>query len=161
MTEEGIKKCFAVLNGAYMGFYRNMSSNDWALMKETWGIQFNNCEDLDVFRAVQICISKSEFPPSIAAIKKAMMPEDDENEEEVWQVLLKAGRNGGYESWREWEKLPEKLKAVTTPATIHEIAMADNETLHFIKKDILETYKTKKAKQVDKLLTSKDWKLLE
>lgn len=154
MTNEGIKKCLGALSGAYPNMYKSMSPNDWLLMKETWSIQFKNADDLLVFSALQDAISTSEFPPSIATIKKNMMPQDNVNEEQIWSLLLRAGSNGNYGSQDEWDKLPKDLQDITTPGTIKEIARADDNSLQFIKRDILKSYKDHKANQNNLQLTS-------
>ena len=161
MTDEGIVKCLAALNGAYITMYKNMTPNDWKIMKDTWKIQFSKLDDVTVFGALQEAISTSEFPPSIATIKKHIFKETEINEEEVWSRLLQAGRNGSYGSLEEWNKLPEDLKAITTPETIREIAMADDDAIQFIKKDILKNYHSHKNTTREKLITgSVDIKLL-
>lgn len=154
MTNEGIKKCFAVLNGAYMNFYKSTSKEDWMLMKETWNIQFNNCADLSVFTALQKAISVSEYPPTIASIKKHMLPDTHMSAEEMWDILLKAGSNGLYNSIEEWEKLPDSIKKITTPNTIREIALSNYNSLPYIKKDVFNAYENLKVDENQKLLTN-------
>ena len=154
MTDEGIKKCFGLLQGAYKAFYKDYTTNDWVLMKEVWQMQFGNCEDLDVFAALGQAISECDYPPSIAKVKKIMVPEVSINEEEEWKLLLKASRNNLQFAQEEWEKLPEDFKKVTTPYTLVEIGRADDESVRFIKKDIMAAYRKVKEKSREDLLIS-------
>lgn len=153
MTDEGIKKCFGALNGAYKNSYKEMTAGDWSIMKEVWQIQFANADDLAVFIALNKCVSKCKFPPSIAEIKEAMLPEDDFNEEEAWDLVWEAGKNGNYGAYEEYEKLPETIRSIITPGTLMEIANADNESLRFIKRDVVERLRIKHKKKADRLLS--------
>ena len=45
-----------------------------------------------------------------------------------------------YASEEEWAKLPEQIRRAITPNTILEIARSDNESLGWIKKDVLTAY---------------------
>ena len=162
MTKDGIKKCVRLLQLSFPNTYKNFSTEDLQMLMEVWNLQFKNCEDLPVFSALNKVISTSEYPPTFAEIKKNLMGDEYENEEEVWSLLLTAGRNGIYGSDEEWEKLPERLKKVTTPGTIKEIALSDNESLQFIKRDVLRDYRNYKEHETNRQLATSytDTKLL-
>lgn len=153
MTRDGIKKCIREIQLAYPSYSKNFNQEDLLQLIEIWELQFNDINDLQVFSALQEAISSSEFPPSIATIKKFIFKADDVNEEEIWRKLLNAGKNGTYGFYGEWEKLPSDLKAVTTPETIREIALADNDSLQFIKRDFLKNYQSHISVSRDKLIT--------
>lgn len=155
MTKQGIIKCLGLLDKAYPNTYMKFDTDDWATTTSIWQIQFENADDLQVFAAVNECISTCDYPPSISKIKRMLLPEDDINEEEVWAIFLKAGSNGNYESEKEWNNLPGELKAISTPGTIKEIAHSKEDELPFIKKDILSAFRNKRAKQTDRLLSTK------
>lgn len=154
MTDEGIKKCFGVLQGAYKAFYKDSTTNEWVLMKDVWQMQFGNVDDLTVFGALNDCVGHCKFPPSIAEIKSVILPEVSYNEEEDWKLLLKASRNNLQYAQEEWDKLPEDFKKVTTPYTLVEIGRADDESVRFIKKDIMAAYRKVKEKSREDLLIS-------
>ena len=155
MTDEGIKKCFGALQGAYRSFYKDNTQNDWTIMKEVWQIQFGNADDREVFYALNRCLSKCKYPPSIAEIKMELMPEDDFNEEEAWAMILKAGKNGNYEAEQEWEKLPNEIKSVTTPGTIREIALAEDGDVPFIKRDVMNSLRARHTRNINNRLASR------
>lgn len=154
MTDKGIKKCFGALQGAYKSFYKDNTTNDWVIMKEVWQIQFGNADDREVFFALNKCFSTCKYPPSIAEIKQAMLPEDDFNEEEEWGILLRASRANRDDAYEQWEKLPEDLKKLTTPNTLMEIGRADDEAVRFIKKDVIGILRARHRKNIDRRLTS-------
>ena len=163
MTREGIKKCVRLLQLTFPNTYRSFTSDDLSMLIEVWSLQFRNVDDVQVFSAVNSVISMSDYPPTIAEIKRQLIGEHEENEEEVWYDLLEAGSNGIYGAEEEWEKLPESIKAITTPWTLREIALADSSSLRFIKKEIMESYRSYKKRKADMLLSTSftDQKLLE
>ena len=162
MTRDGIKKCIRLVQLSFPNTYKNFSMEDLQMLMEVWNVQFKNCDDLPVFSALNEVISTSEYPPTFADIKKAMLGNEYENEEELWALLLDAGRNGIYGADEEWERLPEKLKRITTPGTIKEIALSDNESLQYIKRDVLRDYRNYKETEFNKQLATSytDTKLL-
>lgn len=149
MTKEGIKKCIALLTVMYPNTYKDFRAEQYDALVQGWGIQFNQCEDLDVWVALNKVISVSSFPPSIAEIKAQMVDDDDLSAEEVWEIIAKAGKNGLYGAEEEYQKLPERIRKIIRPGTLKEIAMADSESLHFIKKDILAEYKASGKKEAE------------
>jgi len=154
MTKNGIIKCLFLLQGAYPTTYKNYTKEDWELATELWNIQFNGCEDLLVWKALNETISESEFPPTIAGIKKHLVKEESYNEEEDWRLLLKAGRNDIEYAREEWDKLPELFKKVTTPQTLVDIGRASDEAVKFIKRDIMAAYREQRTKAQSELLIS-------
>lgn len=154
MTETGIKKCIEALRATFPQTYKNFTAEMFKDLIAIWKIQFSNFEDLPVFVALNDVLAEAEFPPAIATIKKHLVKEENENEEEVWRVLLKAGRNDIAYAREEWEKLPDKLKEVTTPQTLVEIGRASDEAVRFIKKDIMAVYSERKQTKRQELLTS-------
>lgn len=154
MTKQGIMKCLNYIEKAYPNVYKGYGKVDWAQLADVWAMQFGNCEDLDVFAAVGKAVSECEFPPAIATLKKIMVPEVSINEEEEWKLLLKASRNNLQYAQEEWDKLPEDFKKVTTPYTLVEIGRADDESVRFIKKDIMAAYRKVKEKSREDLLIS-------
>lgn len=163
MTREGIKKCIRLVQLMFPNTYKNFTTEDLSMLIEAWELQFRNVDDVQVFSALNGVISKSDYPPTVAEIKRQLVGEEEENEEDVWYTLLEAGSNGIYGAEEEWEKLPAGIKAITTPWTLREIAMADNESLRFVKKEIMENYRAYKKQQTDKLLSTSftDQKLLK
>ena len=147
-------KCLNYIEKAYPNAYKGYGKTDWAQLADIWAMQFGNCEDLDVFAAVCKAVSECEFPPSIATLKKIMVPEVSYNEEEEWRILHRAGRAKPEEAVIEWDKLPEDFKKVTTPYTLVEIGNASDESVKFIKKDIMAAYRKVKEKSREDLLIS-------
>ena len=154
MTELGIKTCVEILREAFPQTYQKFTAEMFKGLFTVWKIQFSNFEDSQVYLALNEVLAEAEFPPAIATIKKHLVKEENENEEEVWRVLLKAGRNDIAYAREEWEKLPDKLKEVTTPQTLVEIGRASDEAVRFIKKDIMAVYSERKQAKRQELLTS-------
>ena len=154
MTDVGIKRCIEALRASFPQTYKNFTSDMFKDLITIWKIQFHNFEDLQVFEALNKAIAETEFPPAIATIKKYLIAEENENVEEVWRLLLKAGRNDIMYAKEEWEKLPEALKEVTTPQTLVDIGRASDEAVRFIKKDIMASYSDRKQVKRQELLTS-------
>ena len=149
MTRDGIKKCIALLTVMYPNTYKDFKAEQYDALIQGWGIQFNQCDDLDVWAALNKVISVSSFPPSIAEIKNSMIEKDGLSGEEIWEIIVKAGRNGLYGAQEEYQKLPEQIRRIIRPGTLKEIAMADEESLHFIKRDILAEYKVSGKKEME------------
>lgn len=161
MTKDGIKKCVRVLQLSFPNTYKNFSMEDLQMLMEVWDLQFKNCDDFSVFTALNEAVSTSEYPPTFGEIKKHLLHDVGESDEVVWGTLLKAGRNGLHGAVEEWEKLPEDLRSVTTPGTIREIALSDNESLQFIKRDVMNSYRTQRERKTSALLSGyTDTKLL-
>ena len=152
MTKDGIKKCIKELTVVYPNTYKAFSQDDLMGLIQTWDVQFKGCEDLQVWAALNKAISFCKFPPSIAEIKEHLITEERESDESVWEKLMKAGRNSLYGSEEEYQKLPESIRRVVTPGTLKEIALADYETLRFIRRDILNDYHSFKSSDREKKL---------
>jgi len=154
MTREGIKKCVRLLQLTFPNTYKSFTTEDLSMLIEVWSLQFNGFKDVEVFSALSETIASVSYPPTIAEIKKCLIKEEHENTEDVWRVLLKAGRNDIMYAKEEWEKLPEALKEVTTPQTLVDIGRASDEAVRFIKKDIMASYSDRKQVKRQELLTS-------
>lgn len=160
MTRDGIKKCLRLLQLTYPNAYKSFSTDDLGMLIEVWELQFRNVTDVEAFNAINKAISKNDYCPSIAEIKRNLIDEEEENEEEVWATVLKAGQNGLYGASDEWKKLPEDIKTVTTPYFLREIAMSSTADLRFIKRDFLASYRQYKQKKTENLLTTESAGLL-
>ena len=162
MTKEGIKKCLRALQVSYPNTYKGYGAESWRDLASIWEIQFHNCEDEAVFIALNKSFATNEFPPSYSEIKKNLVGKRNElSNEDIWALLLKAGRNGLYHAEEEYAKLPESVRKVVTPGTIKEIAMADDESLRYIKRDIMNDYRISDAEDyVDRLLSTGDDRLM-
>lgn len=151
MTKEGIQKCIRLLTVTYPNTYKQFSEDEFKDLFQVWGIQFRNCDDITVWSALNQCLDR-EFPPSFGEIKSRLLSGERASDEELWALLLKAGRNGIYGSQEEWEKLPEDLRRIVTPGTIREIALAGNEDLRFIKRDIIREYRVYEEKRNETMM---------
>lgn len=162
MTDVGIRRCIEALRASFPQTYKSFTADMFKDLITIWKIQFVSFDDVMVFEALNKALAESEFPPAIATIKKYLVREESENEEEVWRQLLKAGRNDIRYAKEEWEKLPENLREITTPQTLVDIGRASDEAVRFIKKDIMEAYSNRKQIKRQELLTSfNDAPLLE
>ena len=141
MTRDGIKICIRELQLNYANSFGKLDQMGMAGLLDIWELQFKNEGDVTVFGAVNSWISKSSYLPTIADIKKEIYGDDGYNEEEIWGIVLRAGRNGVYGAKKEWENLPEDIQSVITPRTLYDIAVSDDYSLQFIKRDLLDAYK--------------------
>ena len=145
-------KCLRALQVTFPNTYGKYSKEDFGALAQVWGIQFGNCTDIQVWTAMQTALAFAEYPPTIADIKSRMVSNDYESEEDIWHTILAAGRNAIYHAEDEYNKLPEKIRKVIRPGTLKEIALSDDESLQFIKKDILAEYRSYSSKEQSKRL---------
>ena len=141
MTREEVKSCLAVINSNYKQCYKEYSDAEMSLLIDIWLIQFASANAEDVKKAIVQYIGTGRFAPTVADIKEILLNRIPRlSDEEVWELVKKAGRNGLYASEEEWAKLPEQIRRAITPNTILEIARSDNDSLGWIKKDVLTAY---------------------
>ena len=141
MKREEVQKCLKTIDTAFRNCYKEYSNDDMRLLIDVWMAQFANCDGTEVMKAVMQYISTGRYAPTIADIKDILLNRGEQySDEEVWELVKKAGRNGLYASEEEWAKLPEQVRKAIRPNTIMEIARSDNESLGYIKKDVLNAY---------------------
>lgn len=104
---------------------------------EIW-LHFFKDNTIEEFKnAINNHIKTSSKFPTIAEIKSSIYENthktDDNNE--LWNSLLKAISNGSYHAEEEFEKLPELVKLyVRNPRQLQEMAIMDSELIHSVVK---------------------------
>ncbi len=108
-----------------------------------------------VMPAVKICMQTMHFAPLPADIREQMaiaLEDQEDTPERAWEIYRKAFcQLGSYESAREaWEQLPEKIRAVTSPAEMKTFAydLTSAEVNGFQKTQFVKAYEgLKKARR--------------
>lgn len=168
-------KILAVLKATYPNFYKDMSKQEINDTINIWSEMFKEDPYELITIVIKEVISTSEYPPTIATIKKKMYELTHTNEEsnsELWERLLKAIRNGYYGSEQEFKMLPDIIKEfLGSPEQLRSIAEMDSETIHSVVKgqflrqieNLKERVRQKEMMSSDtrKLLFGEDKKLIE
>lgn len=72
MTKQEATKILAVLAAAYPNAYRRMGDDETKGVIALWALQFAKIPADIVFMALNKAISKSEYPPTIAEVKRQL-----------------------------------------------------------------------------------------
>ena len=158
-------KILAVLKATYPNFYKDMSKQEINDTINIWSEMFKEEPYELITIVIKEVISTSEFPPTIATIKKKLYELTHTNEEsnsELWERLLKAIRNGLYGSEQEFKMLPDIVKEfLGSPEQLREIAEMDSDTIHsVVKGQFLRQIENLKEKVRQKEMMSSDTKKL-
>lgn len=128
MTKNDVVKIFIVLRTAYPNFYRDMKKEDLEATMNLWAEMFGHENPALVTEAVKSLINTFKFPPTIADIKEEMYKLTETKNEtpiELWNCIKKAIRNSSYNSYDEFQKLPEAAKTfVGSPNQLREWALS-------------------------------------
>lgn len=163
MTREETLVIMGVLKAAYPNFYRDMRVADAEGVVSLWSTMFQDEPAALVGAAVKAHIASDTkgFPPHIGAIKEAigkLRRPETMTEQEAWNVVKNATRNGLYGSKEEYEKLPPLLqKLVGSPSQLREWAMMDSETLNsVVGSNFQRSYKVMEAREKERLALPSD-----
>lgn len=168
-------KILAVLKATYPNFYKDMSKQEINDTINIWSEMFKEEPYELITIVIKEVIATSEYPPTIATIKKKLYELTHINEDsssELWERLLKAIRNGYYGSEQEFKMLPDIIKEfLGSPEQLRSIAEMDSETIHSVVKgqflrqieNLKERVRQKEMMSSDtrKLLFGENEKLLE
>lgn len=138
MTLEQTGIIMDILTNAYPQFYNGPKAPDMVKTLRLWAEMFAHDDVALVAAAVKALIETDEkgFPPHIGAVKaklRLITSGDEMTEAEAWGIVAKAVRNSGYDSRKEFNRLPPILqRLVGSPAQLKEWAMMDSETLHSV-----------------------------
>lgn len=92
MTKDEIKGMIFMLRSAYPSQVKAMSEEDLRAQLTLWYEMFKDDDPVVVGRAVKRIIGNSEFFPSIASVRKAVIKETYPNINEQFDYLLKHAR---------------------------------------------------------------------
>ena len=99
MTREETISVLTILKSAYPKFYQGMSRNDAEAVINLWSVMFADTFIDDVKLALYKIISTSQFPPSVAELRQAIVSTKEgyvADVGDVWNEITRAVRNFGY-----------------------------------------------------------------
>ncbi len=150
MTREETVKIMAVLKVAYPSFYRSTGAEETRAAVSLWASLFEEEPYELVSAAVKAHIASDAqgFPPHIGAIKEAIRKLSNPyelSEMEAWGAVMKALRNSGYSSAREFEALPRQVQQVVGDARqLREWALMDREKVNtVVQSNFLRSYRAR------------------
>lgn len=154
MTREETITVLSVLRGAYQNFYRESTKEEAKDTINLWASLFAGDDYTVVCAAVKSFIAGDikGFPPVPGQIKayiRTLTQPKGMTEGEAWALIAKAVRNSGYESVKEFEKLPEDLqKIVGSPEQLHDWSQMDSDALHsVVASNVQRAYRVKKQEK--------------
>lgn len=128
MTRDEIVVILGTLKTAYPKFYMDMTKQEMINTIDLWTEMFAHEDARLVTVAVKNLINTFKWVPTIADIKEEMYKLTETKNEtpiELWNCIKKAIRNSGYNSYKEFEKLPEVAKTfVGSPNQLREWALS-------------------------------------
>lgn len=134
--------------------FARMSTQDGKARLQLWATMFADDDVRLVGAAVKTLIAAGdrEFAPGVGQIKEQMrklVANGEKTEAEAWARILKAIRNSGYDSARQFERLPPILqKIVGSPSQLREWSMMDSETLHsVVASNVQRAYRTMQQRE--------------
>lgn len=116
MDKKETTKIIAVLMAAYPNFLNNKTRQDIEMTINVWNSMLEDYSYKEISLAIKMCISQNgDFAPSIGKVIKYidMINSKDKNEMtevEAWGLVRKAISNSGYNSEREFNKLPRAIQ---------------------------------------------------
>ena len=138
MTVDETLKIFSVIKANYRNHFKGISAIDANAMVELWAEMFSDVEYGLVGAAVKTYIASDTtgHPPNVGQIneliRKLTRPEEM-TEQEAINLIMKATRNGIYNSESEFEKLPPVLqRLVCHPSQLRAWAMMDESELQTV-----------------------------
>lgn len=136
MTKEEAAKIVGIILFNYPDTLRDVSDEAYITYVENWHFFFKDDSYEEVMQAVQKIISSSQerFAPNIGMIREQMRknrePKGGLSEQEAWELVKRALRNGLYGYKEEFAKLPPTVqRCVGSENMIREWAEMESETL--------------------------------
>lgn len=128
MSRDEIVAILGTLKTAYPKFYAEMTKQEMFNTIDLWTEMFAHENPALVVAAVKNLINTFKWPPTIADIKEEMYKlteTKDETPIELWNTIKGAIRNSAYNSYEEFQKLPEVAKKfVGSPNQLREWAIS-------------------------------------
>lgn len=163
MTREETLAIMGVLKAAYPNYYRDMKRSDAEGVVELWHTMFAEEPAGLVGAAVKahIATDVKGFPPHIGAIKEAIVKlrrGDEMTEQEAWELVRKATRNGTWGAKEEFEKLPPVIqRLVGSPNQLREWAQMDADVVQsVVASNFQRSYKVRAASEREMLALPAD-----
>lgn len=155
MTKQETVKLFALISTAYprSEAFRKVSAES----VEMWQMCLEDIPFAVAQKALAAHSVNSEFPPSIAEIRRAALQgavEKRDTAEEAWALVLHALKNSAYNSVQEFAKLPDICKrCVGSPAVLKEWAIAEGDTAYSVaRSQFLSAYRTLDKRDTERMM---------
>ena len=138
MTQKETSIIMDILKTAYPRFYNGPGAPDKLQTLNLWAEMFADDDVAMVAAAVKSYIASdvTGYPPHIGAIKNAMYDLTQAGSLDAagaWQLVRKAIANSGYESKREFDRLPENVRRIVgSPSQLRDWGMMDSDTVHSV-----------------------------
>ena len=148
MNRQDTLKILAILKAADPQHYRGMTAGDAEAMVALWAGMFDREPYAEVEQAVKahIATDTNRFMPPCGVIKNALislMDPAEMTEDEAWQLVRKAVKNGTYHAKEEYAKLPEACKRIVADAAqIRDWGFCDAQAFSVVESNFKRAYRT-------------------
>ena len=138
MTRQETGIIMDILTAAYPRFYAGTEAAEMRKTMALWAEMFAGDDVALVAAAVKSVIESDEkgFPPTIGQVKAKMRlltGKAETTEQEAWNTVAAAIKNGLYGSEEEFAKFPKEIKRIVgSPAALREWARMDSATVHSV-----------------------------
>lgn len=138
MTRQETGIIMDILTAAYPRFYSGADAAEMRKIMVLWAEMFSRDDVALVAAAVKSVIESDEkgFPPTIGQVKAKMRlltGKAETTEQEAWNTVAAAIKNGLYGSEEEFAKFPKEIKRIVgSPAALREWARMDSDTVHSV-----------------------------
>lgn len=163
MTAQQTGEIMDILHAAYPAFYRNTTEHDDRLAIKLWASMFADDNPALVASAVKALIAcdTKGYPPHIGAVKeyigKIKRP-DAMTEQEAWGLVYKAICRSGYDSAKEYGKLPPVLqRLVGSPSQLRDWSTMDADEVNtVVASNFMRSYRARAASEREVLALPAD-----
>lgn len=132
MTLTESYKLLHILSQAYPATYRNMTDEEKTGQAEFYHEMLAEEETVIVVHALKNYIKKNQYPPTVAGLQEQidLLKGNEDTDNELWNLVAKAVRNGSYGSVEEFNKLPvECQRWLGNPQQLKELALCETDKL--------------------------------
>ena len=157
MTRQETGIIMDILTAAYPRFYAGTDAPDMRKTISLWAEMFSHDEVALVAAAVKSVIEGDEkgFPPTIGQVKAKMRlltGKAETTEQEAWNMVAAAIKNGLYGADEEFEKFPPEIRRIVgSPSALREWARMDSDTVHsVIASNFQRSYRAVAAKAAER-----------
>lgn len=165
MTATQVAEIMDILHAAYPAFYRTTTERDDKMAVKLWASMFADDNPALVVSAVKALIAcdTKGYPPHIGAVKEyigKLKQPDTMTEQEAWGIVYKAICRSGWDSAREYAKLPPVLqRLVSSPSQLKDWSvMPLDEINSVVASNFMRSYKARAAHEREYLALPQDVK---
>lgn len=136
MKREDIQKVLFILQNAYPNTYRKMTAEEMTQQIEFYLDMLGEYETPIVVAALKNYIKKNQYPPTIAGLTEQielLLVKD--TDQDKWNLVVKACKNGSYGSIEEFNKLPlDCQRWVGSADNLKQLSQLDPNTFNTVTK---------------------------